>query len=261
MLAVASLFFLFSLSSELVSCDVIATSTLPRPHTGNIPLAPPRHHNYHTNLMAATTATTSPFAGSQAPAGLALTCIMGTHKPPCHRRPLLCLVHLKNASDKSFPLFLPFVFNGAGHLPSTQARCTPLWHASTHPTSPRVHAGRPFAIAVATTTTTSMPLRLVPLPRPPGLRTPPRPPSSPACQGVQEGHCAPSPLCPGYATRKGKGHVQGEGQVQGEGEGPGGMHARGRAAYKGRGRVCERAGLRTNRRGCAPFPHPLCPVD
>ncbi len=39
--------------------------------------------------------------------------------------PSLCLVHLKKASDKSFPLFFPFVFNGAGHLPSTQARCTP----------------------------------------------------------------------------------------------------------------------------------------
>src|SRR6266702_3147150 len=39
--------------------------------------------------------------------------------------PSLCLVHLKKASDKSFPLFFPFVFNGAGHFPSTQARCTP----------------------------------------------------------------------------------------------------------------------------------------
>ncbi len=37
----------------------------------------------------------------------------------------LCLVHLKKASDKSFPLFFPFVFNSAGHLPLTQARCTP----------------------------------------------------------------------------------------------------------------------------------------
>ncbi len=32
--------------------------------------------------------------------------------------PSLCLVHLKKASYKSFPLFFPF-FNGAGHLPST----------------------------------------------------------------------------------------------------------------------------------------------
>src|SRR6266571_7420036 len=39
--------------------------------------------------------------------------------------PSLCLVHLKKASDKSFPLFFPFVFNSAGHLPSTQARYTP----------------------------------------------------------------------------------------------------------------------------------------
>src|SRR6266702_4163968 len=37
--------------------------------------------------VAATTAATSPFAGSQAPAGLALTRVAGTHKPPCHRCP------------------------------------------------------------------------------------------------------------------------------------------------------------------------------
>jgi len=41
------------------------------------------------------------------------------------------------------------------------------------------------------------------------------------------------PHARGRATCKGKGHTQGEG------EGPGGMCARGRAAYKGRGRVCE----------------------
>ncbi len=39
--------------------------------------------------------------------------------------PSLCLVHLKKALDKSFPLFFPFVFNSAGHFPLTQARCTP----------------------------------------------------------------------------------------------------------------------------------------
>src|SRR6266702_6016919 len=70
---------------------------------------------------------------------------------------------------------------------------------------------------------------------------PPRPPSSPACWGVQKGQRTPSPLFPGYAARKGKGCVQGEG------EGPGGMHTRGRAACKGRWRVCERA----SERGCA----------
>ncbi len=39
--------------------------------------------------------------------------------------PSLCLVHLKRASDKSFPLFFPFIVNSAGHLPLTQAHCTP----------------------------------------------------------------------------------------------------------------------------------------
>src|SRR6266702_4904 len=89
LLSVLALFFLFSLSSKLVSCNVIvvAASTSPHPHTGDIPLAPPQHHNYCTNLMAATTAATSPFAGSQVPAALALTCVAGTHKPPCRRRP------------------------------------------------------------------------------------------------------------------------------------------------------------------------------
>ncbi len=43
-LAVASLFFfLFSLTSEPVSCDVVivTASTSPHPHTGDIPSAPP----------------------------------------------------------------------------------------------------------------------------------------------------------------------------------------------------------------------------
>src|SRR6266702_1703908 len=128
LLFVLALFFLFSLSSEPVTCDVVfvVASTSPRPHTGDIPSAPPRHRNYRTNPVAATTAATSPFAGSQAPAGLALSHTRRGHTqatpPPS---PSLCLVHLKKASDKSFPLFFPFVFNGAGHLPSTQARCTP----------------------------------------------------------------------------------------------------------------------------------------
>src|SRR6266702_2814939 len=89
LLSVLDLFFLFSLSSEPVSCDVVvvAASTSPRPHTGDIPSAPPRYHNYRTNLVAATTAATSPFAGSQVPAALALTRVAGTHKPPRRRRP------------------------------------------------------------------------------------------------------------------------------------------------------------------------------
>src|SRR6266571_5777595 len=51
LLSMLALFFLFFLSSEPVSCDVVvvATSTSPRPHTGDIPSAPPRHRNYRTN--------------------------------------------------------------------------------------------------------------------------------------------------------------------------------------------------------------------
>src|SRR6266702_979711 len=75
LLSMLTLFFLFSLSSEPVSCDVIifVTSTSPRPHTGDILSAPPQHCNYCTNPVAATTAATSPFAGSRAPTGLALS--------------------------------------------------------------------------------------------------------------------------------------------------------------------------------------------
>src|SRR6266702_1257974 len=83
-----SFFFLFSLSSKPVSCDVvvIATSTLPRPHTGNIPLAPPRHCNYRTNRGRYNHRHVT-LCRSQAPTGLTLTCIAGTHKPPRRRRP------------------------------------------------------------------------------------------------------------------------------------------------------------------------------
>src|SRR6266702_2574106 len=82
-------FFPFFPFSKPVSCDDddFATSTLPHPHTGDIPSVPPRHHNYRTNLMATTTAATSPFSGSQVPAALALTRVMGTHKPPCCHHP------------------------------------------------------------------------------------------------------------------------------------------------------------------------------
>src|SRR6266702_3019106 len=86
---------------------------------------------------------------------------------------------------------------------------------------------------------------------------------------VQEGQCTPSPLFPGYATCKGKGHMQGEG-----------LHARGRSMCKRRGKdqggctqgeglharggggfASKQAGLCTNRRGHTLFLHPLCPVD
>src|SRR6266702_4241889 len=118
-----SFFFLFSLSSEPVSCDIIivATSTLPRPHTGDIPSAPPQHCNYCTNYNHHhVTLCGEPSTH--------WTCPHMHHghtqatPPPL---PSLCLVHLKKASDKSFPLFSPFVFNGAGRFPSTQACCTP----------------------------------------------------------------------------------------------------------------------------------------
>ncbi len=119
-------FFLFSLSSEPVSCDVVvvAISTLPRPHTGDIPSAPPRHCNYRTNRgrynCCHVTLCREPSTRWTCPH----TRCRHTQAtlPPL---PSLCLVHLKKASDKSFPLFSPFVFNGAGHFPSTQARCTP----------------------------------------------------------------------------------------------------------------------------------------
>ena len=121
----ALFFFLFSLSSKPVSCNVVVVvvSTSPRPHTGDILSAPPQYHNYHTNLVATTTAAMSPFAGSQAPAGLALSHMHCGHTqatpPPS---PSLCLVHLKKASDKSFPLFFPFIFNSAGHLTCNSLR-------------------------------------------------------------------------------------------------------------------------------------------
>src|SRR6266702_1330428 len=89
LLSVLALFFLFSFSSEPVSCNVVVVtaSTSPRPHTGDILLVPPQYHNYRTNLVAATTAATSPFAGSQVSTALALTRVVGTHKPPCHHCP------------------------------------------------------------------------------------------------------------------------------------------------------------------------------
>src|SRR6266702_1524404 len=115
MLAVESLFFpflffiLFSLSSKPVSCNITFTisSTLPHPHTGDIPLVPPQHHNYCTNPVATTTAATSPFVG------LPTTCCI--HPYPCHGHtqatplpsPLLCLVHPKKPQISHFPFYFP----------------------------------------------------------------------------------------------------------------------------------------------------------
>ncbi len=207
-----ALFFLFSLSSEPVSCDVVVfvASTSPRPHTGDIPSAPPRHRNYRTNPVAATTAATSPFAGSRAPAGLALSHTRRGHTqatlPPS---PSLCLVHLKKASDKSFPLFFPFVFNGAGHLPSTQAVALPV--ARKHPPHLPSRACRPpfrrrcrhnhhhlNASTTGATSPTSSPYNR-------------RHPTSPHKQGVQkvrwpppfprDPHLLTLPLCVGRSTR------------------------------------------------------------
>src|SRR6266571_9471918 len=51
-----SFFFIFSLSSEPVSCDIGVTSTSPHPHTGDIPSA--RHQPHRRHLDTATTAPT-----------------------------------------------------------------------------------------------------------------------------------------------------------------------------------------------------------
>src|SRR6266702_2507971 len=136
-------FFLFSLSSEPVSCDiaVAVASTLPCPHTGDIPSAPPQHHNYHTNPVAATTAATSPFAG------MPTTCCTRPHTRRGHTQatpppsPSLCLVHPKKPQISHFPFFPPSSL-------------------TVQDTSPRAHAGCPFA--VATTATTSRPLQPAP---------------------------------------------------------------------------------------------------
>src|SRR6266702_5956504 len=144
MLAVESLFFpflffiLFSLSSKPVSCNITITiastlphphtgdiplvppqhhnycniaiaitSTLPHPHTGDIPSVPPQHHNYCTNPVATTTAATSPFVG------MPTTCCI--HPYTCHGHtqatplpsPLLCLVHPKKPQISHFPFYFP----------------------------------------------------------------------------------------------------------------------------------------------------------
>ncbi len=177
---------------------------------------------------------------------------------------------VQDTSPRHRPVALPVARKHPPHLPSRacrlpfRRRCrhnhhhlnasttgatspTPSPYNRRHPTSPhrqgvqKVRWPPPFPrdphlltlpLCVGRSTHVAAPVA------PPGLRAPPRPtpphpPSSPACRGAQEGQHTPSPLFPGYAARKGKGCTQGEG------EGPGGMHARGRAACKGRGRVCE----------------------
>ncbi len=141
------LFFSFSLSSEPVSCNIAVTitSTLPCPHTGDIPLVPPQHHNYCTNPMAATTTATSPFVG------MPTTCCTCPHTRCGHTQatpllsPSLCLVHPKKPQISHFPFFFPSSL-------------------MVQDTSPCTYAGCPFAITVtiATTATTSMPLQSAP---------------------------------------------------------------------------------------------------
>src|SRR6266702_4300650 len=157
-----SFFFLFSLSSKPVSCNITITSTSCHPHTGDILSVPPQHCNYCTNPVATTTTAMSPFVGTPT------TCC--THPHTCcghtsHPTTIALTVpsEPKKASDKLFPLFFPFIFNGAGHLPLLNTGLLhPPWHTSTHPTSPCVHAGHPFAVAISTAATTSMPLQPAP---------------------------------------------------------------------------------------------------
>ncbi len=207
--------------------------------------------------------------------------------------PSLCLVHLKKASDKSFPFFPPSSLmvqdTSPQHRPiappcGTQAptpppftrmqatlsllpspqppppQCFYNWRhfpdpGALQPASPNFATQTGGAKGALAPTISMTP----PFTHPPPLCRSSHPhgcphctpqfmcpapsclPSSPAFWGVQGGQRAPSPLCPGYAAGKGKG------RAQGEGEGPGGMCARRRAAYKGRGRVCEQA----SKWGCA----------
>src|SRR6266702_5941418 len=170
MLTVASpfslfLFFLFSLSSEPVSCDIAVTSTSPRPHTGDIPSPlpstpspPPRHCNYCTNPVAATTAATSPLAGTPTTrCTRPHTCRGHTQATPL-LSPSLFLAHLKKPQISHPPFFSPSFLTVKDTLPPPppSSRNIP-WHTSTHPTSPRLHACHRFALP--TTTPTSMPLR------------------------------------------------------------------------------------------------------
>src|SRR6266702_1542860 len=83
----------------------------------------------------------------------------------------------------------------------------------------------------------------------PPLFTRPAPPAVLSCMsGGKEGQRAPSPLCPGYANRapqfmRHASHARPPSlrACRGVQEGLWGMHARGRAMRKGRGRECRRA--------------------
>jgi len=207
-------FFLFSLSSKPVSCDnviiVVTTSTSPCPHTGDIPSAPPRHRNYRTNhgcynchhvtlCREPSTCWTRPHT----------RCRHTQATPP--PSPSLCLVHLKKASDKSFPLFSPFVFNGAGHFPSTQAHCTPHGMQAPPPHLPSCACWPPLCChhrhnhhhlnASTTTSATSLTPSLYnrchpTLPHRQGVQKVRWPPPFP-----QDHHLLTLPLCVGRSTR------------------------------------------------------------
>src|SRR6266702_2060339 len=162
-----SFFSFFSLSSEPVSCDVVvASSTSPRPHTGVIPSAPPRHRNYRTNLVAATTAATSTLCGEPSTRWTRPHMRRGHTQATPPPSPSLCLVHLKKASDKSFPFFSPSSLTVQDTSPRHRPIAPPCGPQAPPPPPPRPHVGCPFAIAVSTPTTTSMPLQLAPLPQP-----------------------------------------------------------------------------------------------
>ena len=256
-------FFLFSLSSEPVSCDiaVAVASTLPCPHTGDILSAPPQHHNYHTNPMATPTTAMShvtlcrhanhllhlpshaSWAHTSHPTAIALT----VPSAP------------KKSSDKTFPLFSPFIFNSAGHLPSRACRLplhrrhnhhhlnasmtgatslTPLpynWRLLTLPHRQGVQKvcwPPPFLqdphlltlpLCVGHSTCMAAPIA------PSGLRACPVPPCPACCPPLHARGCRRDsvPLVPSawaMPHARGRAMCKGKGHVQGEGEG---LHARG----------------------------------
>ncbi len=176
----------------------------------------------------------------------------------------------KKASDKSFPLFFPFIFNGAGHLLSRACRLplrrrhnhhhlnasttsatspTPSPYNRHHPTLlhrqgvQKVRWPPPFPrdphlltlpLCVGRSTRVAAPVA------PSGLRArpvPPRPARRPPLHtGGRRRDSAPLvPSARAMPHARGGAACKGKGRAQGEGEGPGGMRARGRAACKGEG--------------------------
>src|SRR6266702_699441 len=106
-----------------------------------------------------------------------------------------------------------------------------------------------------------LPLLCPPVYTPPPCPVPPCPLSSPACQGVQEGQRVPSPLCPGYAARKGKHCVQGEAPCARGGGRTRGNACKGKGCMQGEREGMQASGAVHEQKGHAPFLHPLCPVD